>query len=277
VRPSRAGLCSARMCAAPSDGGGACALAGKHSLRCRLALPPPCRLVAVIITVIACAHTHTRTHTHAHTHTHTHTRPRARAPASRTTRTRTRALNQVANFLEFSAEDGEAERKRALGEVVALGEAVWVKVCPRRAVLCCAVLCCVVLCCAVLRRAAPCCLSQRPRRHPPGALLAAEGVATALLQRCHRALALPAWPVCARAACAPAPPGGGGHSRRARAQDRLQHEAGGPGRRHRPRPQRACVRMCACVCVCACACVCVCVCVRVRVSVSVCVCVCVRV
>jgi hypothetical protein len=34
----------------------------------------------------------------------------------------------VANYLEFSAEDGEAERKRALGEVVDIGQEVWVKV-----------------------------------------------------------------------------------------------------------------------------------------------------
>jgi hypothetical protein len=35
---------------------------------------------------------------------------------------------QVANYLEFSAEDGEAERKKAIGEVVELGQEVWVKV-----------------------------------------------------------------------------------------------------------------------------------------------------
>jgi hypothetical protein len=34
----------------------------------------------------------------------------------------------VANYLEFSAEDGEAERKKALSDVVDLGQAVWVKV-----------------------------------------------------------------------------------------------------------------------------------------------------
>jgi hypothetical protein len=34
----------------------------------------------------------------------------------------------VANYLEFSAEDGEAERKKAIGEVVELGQEVWVKV-----------------------------------------------------------------------------------------------------------------------------------------------------
>lgn len=37
-------------------------------------------------------------------------------------------FHQVANYLEFSAEDGEAERKKALGEVVELGQQVWVKV-----------------------------------------------------------------------------------------------------------------------------------------------------
>ncbi|WIA16485.1 hypothetical protein OEZ85_013166 [Tetradesmus obliquus] len=36
--------------------------------------------------------------------------------------------SQVANYLEFSAEDGEAERKKAIGEVVELGQEVWVKV-----------------------------------------------------------------------------------------------------------------------------------------------------
>lgn len=36
--------------------------------------------------------------------------------------------SQVANYLEFSAEDKEDERKRALGEVVAVGDDVWVKV-----------------------------------------------------------------------------------------------------------------------------------------------------
>ncbi|KAF6261416.1 hypothetical protein COO60DRAFT_1636853 [Scenedesmus sp. NREL 46B-D3] len=36
--------------------------------------------------------------------------------------------SQVANYLEFSAEDGEAERKKALGEVVELGQEVWAKV-----------------------------------------------------------------------------------------------------------------------------------------------------
>jgi hypothetical protein len=35
---------------------------------------------------------------------------------------------QVANFLEFSAEDGEAERKKAISDIVDLGQDVWVKV-----------------------------------------------------------------------------------------------------------------------------------------------------
>lgn len=36
--------------------------------------------------------------------------------------------SQVANYLEFSAEDGEAERKKAISEVVEVGQDVWVKV-----------------------------------------------------------------------------------------------------------------------------------------------------
>jgi hypothetical protein len=35
---------------------------------------------------------------------------------------------QVANYLEFSSEDSEADRKKALGEVVEVGQDVWVKV-----------------------------------------------------------------------------------------------------------------------------------------------------
>eukprot|EP00775_Hariotina_reticulata_P012440 gene12440-12577_t len=36
--------------------------------------------------------------------------------------------SQVANYLEFSSEDSEADRKKALGEVVEVGQDVWVKV-----------------------------------------------------------------------------------------------------------------------------------------------------
>lgn len=35
---------------------------------------------------------------------------------------------QVANYLEFSAEDNESDRKKALSDVVDLGQDVWVKV-----------------------------------------------------------------------------------------------------------------------------------------------------